>query len=121
MTEAPVSYDAKKAGDIIGQSANWMKTQARAGKIPFTRVGRQMRWTPQQLAEILRAGEQKPRLALAPALRCVGALPLMVPRFCKPGRSAGSKVPHEPPCPVPETGCVVITGQKRSEGDERDG
>ena len=66
MTEAPVSYDAKEAGGIIGQSANWMKTQARAGKIPFTRVGRQMRWTPQQLAEILRAGEQKPRLALAP-------------------------------------------------------
>lgn len=64
MSEAPVSYDAKQAGDIIGQTANWMKTQARAGKIPFTRVGRQMRWLPQQLAEILRAGEQKPRAAL---------------------------------------------------------
>ena len=46
MTEAPVSYDAEKAGKIIGQTPNWMKTQARAGKIPFTRIGRQMRWTP---------------------------------------------------------------------------
>jgi hypothetical protein len=64
MTEAPVSYDAEKAGEFIGQSANWMKTQARAGKIPFTRVGRQMRWTPQQISEILRAGEQKPRAVL---------------------------------------------------------
>lgn len=76
MTEAPVSYDAKKAGDFIGQTANWMKTQARAGKIPFTRIGRQMRWTPQQIAEILRAGEQKPQPVLAsrpPARRRAGA------------------------------------------------
>lgn len=65
MTETPVSYDADKAGEIIGQTANWMKTQARAGKIPFTRVGRGMRWTPQQLSEILRAGEQRPRPVLA--------------------------------------------------------
>ena len=64
MTEAPVSYGAEEAGKIIGQTANWMKTQARAGKIPFTRVGRQMRWTAQHLAEILRAGEQKPRPVL---------------------------------------------------------
>lgn len=64
MSENTVSYDAEEAGKIIGQSPNWMKTQARAGKIPFTRVGRQMRWTPQHIAEILRAGEQKPRPVL---------------------------------------------------------
>lgn len=65
MTGEPVSYGAETAGPLIGQTANWMKTQARAGKIPFTRVGRQMRWTPQHLNEILRAGEQKPRTVLA--------------------------------------------------------
>ena len=65
MTENIVSYDAEEAGKIIGQSAYWMKEQARAGKIPFTRVGRQYRWLPQHLAEILRAGEQKPRAVLA--------------------------------------------------------
>jgi len=63
MTEAPVSYDAEEAGKILHRSANWMKTKARAGKIPFTRLGRQMVWTPQNLSEILRAGEQKPRPA----------------------------------------------------------
>lgn len=76
MSEEPVSYDAETAGPLIGQSANWMKTQARAGKIPFTRVGRQMRWTPQHLSEILRAGEQKPRAALvarAPARKRTAA------------------------------------------------
>jgi hypothetical protein len=66
MNGAPVSYDAEEAGEIIHQSANWMKTQARARKIPFTRVGRGMVWTPQQLAEILRAGEQRPKPALVP-------------------------------------------------------
>ena len=65
MTETPVSYDAEEAGKILHRSANWMKTQARAGKIPFTRLGRKMVWTPQHLAEILRAGEQKPRPVLA--------------------------------------------------------
>lgn len=66
MSEEIVSYDAAEAGEIIGQSGNWMKTQARAGKIPFTRVGRQMRWTPAHLAAILAAGEQRPRPVLAP-------------------------------------------------------
>lgn len=66
MTEEPVSYDAEKAGEIIGQSANWMKVHARRGDIPYTRVGRIMRWTPQQIAEILRNGAQKPRPVLVP-------------------------------------------------------
>jgi len=65
MTENTVNYDAAEAGKILHKSANWMKTQARAGKIPFTRLGRGMVWTPQQISEILRAGEQKPRPALA--------------------------------------------------------
>ena len=84
MTEGPVSYDAEKAGEFIGKSANWMKTHARAGKIPFTRIGREMRWTPQHLAEILRAGEQKPRATLiprAPARRqAAGAAAALQPR-----------------------------------------
>jgi len=57
----PVSYDAEEAGRIIGQTKNWMMTQARKGLIPHTRVGRKVRFTPQHLAEILRAGEQRPR------------------------------------------------------------
>lgn len=65
MTEPPVSYDAAQAGKIIHQTANWMITQARAGKIPFTKVGRKKLWTPVQLDEILRARAQKPRLTLA--------------------------------------------------------
>ncbi len=65
MSESIVSYDAEEAGGLLGRSANWMKTQARAGNIPYTQVGREKRWTPQHIAEILRAGERRPRAVLA--------------------------------------------------------
>lgn len=65
--ETPVRYDAEQAGKIVGRSAYWMKAQARAGKIPHTRVGRSYAWTPAHLNEFLRAGEKKPRPALVPS------------------------------------------------------
>jgi hypothetical protein len=68
MTAAqePFSYDAEEAGGFLGRSADWMKKQARAGKIPCTRVGQSMRWTPEHIREILRMGEQRPQPALVP-------------------------------------------------------
>lgn len=63
--DAPVSYGADEAGALIGRSGDWMKKQARAGKIPYSRVGQSMRWTPDHIREILRAGEQRPRAVLA--------------------------------------------------------
>lgn len=66
---APENYDAETAGLVIGKSANWMKTRARAGKIPYTRVGRSMRWTPEHLEEILRDGDQGPQPAPLPSTR----------------------------------------------------
>jgi len=64
MIPAPdESYDAVEAGAKIGKSADWMKKQARLGRIPFTRVGQSMRWTPDHIREILRMGEQRPRAA----------------------------------------------------------
>jgi hypothetical protein len=64
MTADDESYDAGEAGEKLGRSADWMKKQARAGKIPFTRVGQSMRWTPAHIREILRGGEQRPQAAL---------------------------------------------------------
>lgn len=68
MTAAqePFSYDADEAGAFLGRSGDWMKRQAREGKIPFTRVGQSMRWTPEHIREILRAGEQRPQPVLVP-------------------------------------------------------
>jgi hypothetical protein len=43
-----------------------MKKEARAGRIPCTRVGSGYLWTPAHLAEILRDGEQRPQAVLVP-------------------------------------------------------
>jgi hypothetical protein len=70
MTEAPVTYSAAKAAQIIGApSADWMMRHARAGTIPSTKMGRNRVWTPKQLDEILRGAEQRPQGQLAPRAR----------------------------------------------------
>ena len=58
---AVITYSPAEAGGLIGQTENWMKEKARAGLIPHSRIGRAIRFTPRQLAEIVRAGEQRPR------------------------------------------------------------
>lgn len=72
MTEAPRSFDAKEAGEIIGKSENWMKTKARAGTIPCSKIGRDWRWTSEHLSEILRMSEQRPKSSALPAPRSSG-------------------------------------------------
>jgi len=68
MTEAPAVFtlSSADAGELIGKTENWMKEKARAGTIPCTRIGRTIRFTPQQVAEIVRMHEQKPRQPALP-------------------------------------------------------
>lgn len=72
MTQPPPTFDAKEAGKIIGKSAWWMKDMARRGEIPCTRPGRSYLWTTEQLAEILRMFERRPRTPALPAPRSPG-------------------------------------------------
>ena len=58
-----VTLGPEAAGDLLGQTANWMLEKARAGKIPYTRIGRKIRFTPQHVAEIARMFEQRPQQA----------------------------------------------------------
>lgn len=60
---APVLYDPETAGEIIGRSANWMKTKARKKAIPHTRIGGEtgrIMFTPEDLTEIAQSGRQAP-------------------------------------------------------------
>lgn len=57
-------HDAEEAASLIGCTPNWLMTKARTGQVVHTLLGRKVLWTPNQVTEILRAGEQKPRLAL---------------------------------------------------------
>lgn len=90
MSADPVFYDAKQAGAIVHRSANWMQVNARKGKIPSSKLGRKRVWTPQHLAEIVRAGEQKPRpvlVAQPSARRKTGAVAEPVLRARTPRRT----------------------------------
>lgn len=64
MAEDPPAliYTAEEAAPVIKKTAYWLKTHARKGDIPFTRIGRSYLWTADQLAEIVRAGEHRPRV-----------------------------------------------------------
>lgn len=92
MSDAPVTYDAEKAGELIGQTANWMKEKARAGLIPHTRIGQKIRFTPQHLAEIIRAGEPKRRPVLVPRVparrKAAGDAPVLEARTPRRKQSA---------------------------------
>jgi len=57
---APVLFSAEEASPIVHKSANWLKVHARTGAIPSTKLGRTTLFTPQQLAEIARAGARAP-------------------------------------------------------------
>jgi hypothetical protein len=70
---APVLYTPEQAADIMGDgsgalTANWFREKARKELIPCTRVGRVIMFSPEDLAEIARAGQRRPqpRPALVP-------------------------------------------------------
>jgi hypothetical protein len=69
MSAETVYYTAEQAAAKLGKTRNWMMTKARHRLIPHTRVGRTPMWTDEHLAEIVRMGERRPRLAAKPALQ----------------------------------------------------
>ena len=47
--EADRLVDAAVAGELLGVPASWVLAQARAGRIPHVRLGRYVRFEPQEL------------------------------------------------------------------------
>jgi hypothetical protein len=60
---AELAHAADQAAAIIGGTCkgSWLKEQARLRKIPYTRIGGALHFTDEQLAEILRISEVRPR------------------------------------------------------------
>ncbi|MFB4280787.1 hypothetical protein ACBJ59_36245 [Nonomuraea sp. MTCD27] len=57
----PTLHDAAAAGQKVGKSASWMYKAGAAGRIPRTKIGGQVWWTDEQIAEIIRSGAQEPK------------------------------------------------------------
>jgi hypothetical protein len=89
---APVLYSPEEAEMILpGKTAYWLKNQARLRRIPCTRLGRTVLFTPADLNEIARDGARKP--ATEPA----GVVPISGGRKKAPvaGRKLQARVPRK--------------------------
>ena len=56
----------EEAADILCVSYSWLKKAAQRRQVPFTSVGRSVRFTTDQVAEIILAGEHR---AIAPHIQ----------------------------------------------------
>jgi hypothetical protein len=78
MTEV-FSYSAAEAGPMIGHTENWMLENARAGVIIHSKVGSEVRFTPDHLRQILRDCEVPPVKPLRPRATARRKTPLAEP------------------------------------------
>jgi hypothetical protein len=69
------SYSPEEAGPLVGQSANWMEENARAGVIPYSRVGQKIRFTPEHIKQILKQCEVPATAPLKPRASARRKLP----------------------------------------------
>lgn len=48
----------QQAAEVLNVSVDWVRKKATAREIPFTKIGRHIRFTPEHIAQIIAAGEQ---------------------------------------------------------------
>lgn len=66
MTPAPL-LDAAGAADLLGVPKTWVLAEARADRIPHVRLGRYVRFDPEELAEWWRSTRSRgPRPKVTP-------------------------------------------------------
>lgn len=62
----PVLHDAEAASKIVRKSPSWLYQQGAAGNIPRTKIGHNVYWTDEQLAQIIQDGAQQPKQVKKP-------------------------------------------------------
>jgi len=60
MTYPDGLLDITAAADWLGVRRSWLRDKVTAREVPFTRIGRHIRFTGDHLAEIVAAGEERP-------------------------------------------------------------
>jgi helix-turn-helix protein len=62
-------YTAAEAAGILKVRESWLKTKAAARLIPCTFIGKHLRFSDDDIAEIMRAGARQPVALRQPRLR----------------------------------------------------
>ncbi|MPZ27017.1 MAG: helix-turn-helix domain-containing protein [Micromonosporaceae bacterium] len=58
----PLLYTARQAADLLQVSPSWLRKKASARAVPCTFIGKHLRFSPADIATIIAAGEQAPRI-----------------------------------------------------------
>lgn len=95
--------DLQQAADEIGMSREWLRKQVTAQLVPCQRYGREVRFTPEQMAQIRAMHEQ-------PVVAALFARPRLVVAS-DPRPSTPPSTPKPPPGP---TAPPKATGRKAS-------
>jgi hypothetical protein len=85
----------------LGKSLSWVRGEVAARRIPFTKIGKSPRFTPEHVATILAAGESKKPPQV------------FIPRTVPPGTPPPDPPPPPPPPRVPPTGPPSRIGARR--------
>src|ERR1039457_652738 len=62
-------HTAAEAAGILKESESWLKPKATARLIPCTFIGKHLRFSDEDIAEIMKAGERQPVTARQPGSR----------------------------------------------------
>lgn len=94
--------------ELLNVERSWVRDKVAARAIPFTKVGKHVRFAPHHIAAIIAAGEQP--VATAPTRATVTAIRAANPPKTEPPRTPPPPTgPRTPPPP---------TGPKRSDGQK---
>lgn len=58
----PLLYTARQAADLLQVSPSWLRKKASARAVPCTFIGKHLRFSAADIAAIIAAGEQTPRI-----------------------------------------------------------
>jgi hypothetical protein len=53
-------FSEQEAAERLGVTAKWLAVQARAGRVPFVRLGRYRKYTDEQVGQILADNSSRP-------------------------------------------------------------
>ena len=60
MTERPPLKDYAQAAEWLGVPVRWLQDRVQRGEVPYTRLGKHVRFTQEHLDVIVKAGEHVP-------------------------------------------------------------
>jgi excisionase family DNA binding protein len=66
VSPCPRLLTIAEAAAVLNVPENWLRKKVAAHAVPYTRLGKHVRFTPAHLDQIIESGEQRPIAVVAP-------------------------------------------------------